>query len=89
LGVSNDQCSGLATWVGAVRAAIQNAISAALDDSDFQSITFQTIEDTQRVVTSIQQQLDANNVAFINSFILHIVLLTQQTTAPDPLDPQQ
>jgi hypothetical protein len=68
--------------------AIQNAISAALDDSDFQSITFQAIEDTQRVVTSIEQQMDVNNLAFINSFILHVVLLTQQTTAPDPLDPQ-
>lgn len=68
--------------------ALQNAISAALDDSDFQSITFQAVEDTQRVVTSIEQQLDANNIAFINQFILHVVLLTQQTTAPDPLDPQ-
>lgn len=67
---------------------IQNAISTALDDSDFQSITFQAIEDTQRVVTSIEQQLDLNNIAFINSFILHIVLLTEPTTAPDPLDPQ-
>jgi hypothetical protein len=67
--------------------AVQNAISTAFDDADFQSITFQAIEDTQRVVTRIEQQLDANNVAFINQFILYVVLLTQQTTAPDPLDP--
>ena len=69
--------------------AIKNAISQALDDSDFQSITFQAIEDTQRVATSIEQQLDPVTFNFINSFILHIVLLTQQTTAPDLLDPQQ
>jgi hypothetical protein len=68
--------------------AIQDAISAALDDADFQSITFQAIEDTQRVVTNIEQQMDASNISFINSFILHLVLLTQKTTAPDPLDPQ-
>lgn len=68
--------------------AIKNAISSALDDSDFQSITFQAIEDTQRVVTRIEQQLDPSNVAFINKFILHLVLMTQQTTAPDLLDPQ-
>jgi hypothetical protein len=68
--------------------AIKNAISSALDDPDFQSITFQTIEDTQSVVTSIEQQLDANNLVFINQFILHVILLTQKTTAPDLLDPQ-
>jgi transcriptional regulator with XRE-family HTH domain len=66
--------------------AIQNAISAALDDSDFKSIIFQTLEDTQRVVTSTEQQLDANNLAFINQFILHVILMTQKTTAPDTLD---
>jgi hypothetical protein len=68
--------------------AIKNAISNALDDPDFQSITFQAIEDTQHVVTNIERQMDTDNLAFIDSFILHIILLTHQTTAPDPLDPQ-
>jgi|SRR5450631_119078 hypothetical protein len=68
--------------------AIKNAISSAFDDSDFQSITFQTIEDTQGVLTTTEQQLDSTTFEFINQFVLHITLMTQRTTAPDPLDPQ-
>jgi hypothetical protein len=68
--------------------AIKNAISSAFDDTDFQSITFQTIEDTQSVLTTTEQQLDSTTFEFINQFVLHIVLMTQRTTAPDPLDPQ-
>jgi hypothetical protein len=68
--------------------AIQNAISSALDDQDFQLITFQAVEDTQSVLINVEQQMDANNIAFINQFILHIILMTQKTTAPDTLDPQ-
>jgi hypothetical protein len=69
-------------------AAIRSAISSALDDGDFTQVTFQTIEETQRVFASVQRQTDNANDEFDNTFILNIVLLTQQTTAPDPLDPQ-
>jgi hypothetical protein len=68
-------------------AAIRSAISAALDDNDFTQATFQTIEDTQRVFANAQRQTDAND-EFDGTFILNIILMTQQTTAPDPLDPQ-
>jgi len=68
-------------------AAIRSAISSALDDGDFTQIIFQTIEDTQRVVASAQRQTDVND-EFDNTLIMYIILLTQQTTAPDPLDPQ-
>ena len=67
--------------------AIKNAISSALDDPDFKLITFQTLEDTQGVLTSIEQQLDPTNTVFINQFILHVILMTQKTTAPDTPDP--
>jgi len=69
-------------------AAIRSAISSALDDGDFTQIIFQTIEDTQRVFASAQRQTDNVNDEFDNTLIMYIVLLTQQTTAPDPLDPQ-
>jgi hypothetical protein len=69
-------------------AAIRSAISATLDDGDFTQIIFQTIEDTQRVFASAQRQTDNTNDEFDNTLIMYIVLLTQQTTAPDPLDPQ-
>jgi hypothetical protein len=69
-------------------AAIRSAISSALDDGDFTQITFQAIEHTQGVLTGVQRQTDNNNDEFDNTFIMNIVLLTQQTTAPDPLDPQ-
>jgi len=39
-------------------------------------------------LTGVQRQTDNNNDEFDNTFIMNIVLLTQQTTAPDPLDPQ-
>ncbi|MBR1228183.1 MULTISPECIES: hypothetical protein [unclassified Bradyrhizobium] len=70
-------------------AAIRSAISSALDDNDFTKITFQTIEETQRVIANAQRQTDNTNDEFDGTFILNIILLTQQTTAPDPLDPQQ
>jgi hypothetical protein len=69
-------------------AAIRSAISAALDDGDFTQVTFQTIEQTQTVFTTAQRQTDDTNDEFNNTFILNIVLMTQQTTAPDPLDAQ-
>jgi hypothetical protein len=69
-------------------AAIRSAISSALDDGDFTQVTFQTIEETQKVFASVQRQTDNANDEFDNTFILNIVLMTQQTTAPDPLDPQ-
>jgi hypothetical protein len=69
-------------------AAIRSAISSALDDRDFTQITFQTIEDTQRVFASAQRQTDNANDEFDGTFVLNIILVTQQTTAPDPLDPQ-
>jgi hypothetical protein len=69
-------------------AAIRSAISSALDDSDFTQVVFQTIEDTQRVLTSVQGQTDDDFDEFNNMFKMYVVLLTQRTTAPDPLDPQ-
>jgi hypothetical protein len=69
-------------------AAIRSAISSALDDSDFTQVTFQTIEHTQRVLSAVQRQTDNTNDEFDNTLVMNIVLLTQQTTAPDPLDPQ-
>lgn len=69
-------------------AAIRSALSSALDDVDFTQVTFQTVEDTQKVLTSVQRQTDNTNDEFDNTFIMNIVLLTQQTTSPDPLDPQ-
>jgi hypothetical protein len=68
-------------------AAIRSAISSALDDNDFTQVTFQTIEDTQRVFVVPERQTD-NNDEFDGTFVMNIILLTQQTTAPDPIDPQ-
>jgi hypothetical protein len=67
-------------------AAIRSAISSALDDGDFTQVTFQAIEHTQNVLTGVQRQTDNTNDEFDNTLIMNIVLLTQQTTAPDPLD---
>jgi hypothetical protein len=68
--------------------AIQDAISSALSDGDFKKITFQAIEDTQqKVITSTETRL-GTDFEFDDAYHLHIVLMTQQTTAPDPLDPQ-
>ena len=61
---------------------MKNAISAALDDQDFQAITFQSLEDTQSVLITTEQQLD-NTFEFTNQFLMHVVLMTQRTTAPD------
>lgn len=69
--------------------AIRDAINAALTDDDgfFKGIIFQTIEDTQRVVASTQPELDGNDEPTGN-MLMSVLLLTQATTAPDPLDPQ-
>ena len=68
-------------------AAMRRAISNALDDPAFRRITFQTIEDKQRVVAIAETQLDGN-LEFDDVYHMRIILMTQQTTAPDPLDPQ-
>ena len=68
-------------------AAIKQAISSALSDTDFQKITFQAIEETQKVVTRTETLL-GDDMEFDDKYNLHIVLLTEQTTAPDALDPQ-
>ena len=67
---------------------MRSAISSALDDGDFTQVTFQSIEHTQGVLSGVQRQTDNTNDEFDNTLIMNIVLLTQQTTAPDPLDPQ-
>jgi hypothetical protein len=67
---------------------IRRAISRALSDATFTSVKFHTIEDTQRVVTTVQQQLDVNNEFDDTSFHMHILLMTQRTTSTDDLDPQ-
>ena len=69
-------------------AAIKQAISSALEDTDFKKITFQAIEDTQKVIIRTETLLDDTDLEFADAYNLHIVLVTQQTTAPDPLDPQ-
>jgi hypothetical protein len=68
-------------------AAIRSAISSALDDKDFIRIVFQSIEEAQDVLVSVEGQTD-NNDEFDGTFITYIVLLTAPTTAPDPIDPQ-
>jgi hypothetical protein len=67
--------------------AIRRAIANALNDTNFQKITFQTIEDTQRVLTNVETRL-GGNFEFDDIFIMHIILMTQQTTSPDPIDQQ-
>lgn len=66
--------------------AIKNALAAAFDDLDFTSITFATVEDTQSVLTNVEQRLDTTTFELTNKFIMHVVLLTQKTTAPDQQD---
>jgi len=70
-------------------ASIRSAISSALEDTDFNftKITFQALEDTQRVLVSIEQNLN-NSDEYDDTYRMSIILVTQQTTAPDPLDPQ-
>jgi hypothetical protein len=69
-------------------AEIRRAISTALSDTTFTSIKFQTIEDTQRVVTTVNQQLTNNYEFDDKSYHMHILLMTQKTTSTDDLDPQ-
>ena len=66
---------------------IRRAISTALDNQSFKKITFQTIEETQKVLTQIETQLD-NDLEFDDTFLMHIILMTRQTTSPDPIDQQ-
>jgi hypothetical protein len=67
--------------------AIRLAISNALNDTSFIKITFQTVEDKQHVVVTPLSKLD-NSDELSNDMVMHILLLTQSTTAPDKLDPQ-
>jgi len=69
-------------------AAIRRAISTALDDQQFLKVTFQAVEDTaQKALTIVETQLN-KKFEFDDTYFMHIILMTQQTTAPDPLDPQ-
>ena len=68
--------------------AIRQAILSALEDVDCRKIAFQAIEDTQRVITRTETLLDDVDLEFGDEYNLHLVLMTEQTTAPDPLDPQ-
>jgi len=69
--------------------SIRSAISLALEDTDFNftKISFQTIEDTQKVLVATEQNLD-NTDEPDDTYRMSIVLVTLATTAPDPLDPQ-
>jgi hypothetical protein len=67
--------------------AIRQAICAALDDDDFKRISFQTVEDTQKVIVTPQSILDTND-EFSDDMEMQILLMTQSTTSPDRLDPQ-
>jgi hypothetical protein len=69
--------------------AIRQAISEALDDTDFASISFQTVEDTQRVIVASQAKLDGTaSDELSDDMAMTILLMTQATTSPDKLDPQ-
>lgn len=67
--------------------AIRLAIFNALNDPSFTKITFQTVEAEQEVVVTPFSKVD-NSDELTNDMIMHILLLTQSTTAPDKLDPQ-
>lgn len=67
--------------------AIKRAISTALGNTEFNKITFQTLEEKQRVSITPLTLLDTDQ-EFGNSYIMQIILMTEPTTAPDPLDPQ-
>jgi hypothetical protein len=70
-------------------AAIQRAISNALaPSSNCTQIAFQAIEDTQRVLINVQPLLDGAASEFADTYKIDIILMTQQTSAPDPLDQQ-
>jgi hypothetical protein len=67
--------------------AIRLAIFNALNDPSFIKIIFQTVEDKQKVVvTPLSKLVGADELG--DQQIMHILLLTQSTTAPDKLDPQ-
>jgi hypothetical protein len=68
--------------------AIRNAISDALSDTSFTKIIFQTVEDTQRVLVTPLSKFNPNSEELDDDMHMHILLLTQSTTAPDRLDPQ-
>jgi hypothetical protein len=68
--------------------AIRQAISTALDNDDFYvSVLFQTVEDIQKVIAAPQSKLD-NDDESTDDLVMSILLMTQETTAPDKLDPQ-
>jgi hypothetical protein len=69
-------------------AAIRRAILRAIDDDEFRSITFQTIEDTQKVLIQVRNGLDGGGDNLTDILHMDILLMSQQTTAPDVLDPQ-
>jgi hypothetical protein len=67
--------------------AIRLGISSALNDTSFIKITFQTVEDKQKVLVTPLSKLD-NSDELNDEMVMHILLLTQATTAPDKLDSQ-
>jgi hypothetical protein len=66
-----------------IQRAIYNALVPA---NNCTKISFQTIEDTQRVLVNVQPLTTQGE--FDGTYKLDIILMTQQTTAPDQLDPQ-
>lgn len=66
---------------------IRLAIFTALDSDDFKRILFQTVEDTQRAVVTPISVVDPDD-ELTDDMEMHILLMTQSTTAPDKLDPQ-
>jgi hypothetical protein len=67
---------------------IRTAIFSALDDTGFTKISFQTVEDTQKVIVTPQAKLNNASDELDNDMTMQILLLTQSTTAPDRLDSQ-
>jgi hypothetical protein len=69
-------------------AAIKSAIYTALTEPSFKKIIFQTVEDKQKVLVTTQQKLNNASDELDDEFHMHILLLTESTTAPEQLDPQ-
>jgi hypothetical protein len=67
---------------------IKRAISAALEDPDYDEIVFHTVEGVQQVIVTPHAKLDNNNNNLTESMSMNILLITQATTSPDKLDPQ-
>jgi hypothetical protein len=68
---------------------IRNAIFIALDDTGgFTKISFQTVEDTQKVIVTPLAKLNNASDELDNDMTMQILLLTQSTTAPDRQDSQ-